>query len=99
MSDSDLIDELNGEEADRYGHREWVDSLRHGGRDNRLLTVPEAAEMLRVSNDTAYRWGRTGVVPSLKIGGLRFFPENQLCCARQSLGRRDEKSTNRTDGL
>jgi excisionase family DNA binding protein len=44
----------------------------------RLLTVREVAEMLRVSRPTAYRWCRTGQVPTLHIGGTLRVPARAL---------------------
>jgi len=39
----------------------------------RLLTVPEVAEMLRVSPKTLYVWVERGDFPSLRVGGrIRF---------------------------
>lgn len=41
----------------------------------RLLTVPEVAEMLRVSPKTLYVWVERGDFPSLRVGGrIRFDP-------------------------
>ena len=36
----------------------------------KLLTLHETARRLRVHNNTAYGWVRTGVLPATKIGGL-----------------------------
>lgn len=36
--------------------------------DDRLLTVPEAAMLLRVSAPTVRRLARTGQLPSLRVG-------------------------------
>lgn len=42
----------------------------------RLLKVAEVAELLGVSRRTIYKWARSGVLPSVKIGGvLRFKPD------------------------
>jgi excisionase family DNA binding protein len=38
--------------------------------EHRYLTVIEAAKLLRVSRDTAYRWLKAGLLPAKKVGGV-----------------------------
>lgn len=40
-------------------------------RIEKLLSIPEAAEILGVSKWTLYSWCETGKVPSVKLGRLR----------------------------
>jgi excisionase family DNA binding protein len=40
-------------------------------RNDRLMTVPEVAEYLRVSVPTIWRWLREGTIPGIKIGKSR----------------------------
>jgi len=40
----------------------------------KLLTIPEAAEILRVSRRTVYELMRKGSLSSLKVGGQRRIP-------------------------
>ncbi|MGQ9734805.1 MAG: helix-turn-helix domain-containing protein [Candidatus Bipolaricaulia bacterium] len=51
-------------ERDR-GTREW-------------LTVAEAADYLRVSRDTVYRWAREGRITLYKLGGLTRLKHREL---------------------
>lgn len=37
--------------------------------DHEWLTVPEAADYLRISRDTIYRWAKQGKLPLYKVGG------------------------------
>ena len=43
-----------------------------------LLTCREFAEALRVEDSTAYRWARTGVVDSVRVGGTVRIPSSEL---------------------
>lgn len=51
-----------------------------------VLRVPEAAIALRLSEPTVWRLVRSGEIPSLKIGGSRLIPvdEVQQWIARQT---------------
>jgi excisionase family DNA binding protein len=44
----------------------------------RLLTPAEAAAELRVSRETIYRWARTGMVPTVRVGGSLRIPSKLL---------------------
>ena len=44
----------------------------------KLLTVKEAADLLKVSCFTIYRKALDGKIPSLKVGKLRRFQESSL---------------------
>jgi excisionase family DNA binding protein len=44
----------------------------------RLLTLPEASRLLKVSEDTAREWGRTGRIPVVKIGRRVRVPSDAL---------------------
>lgn len=45
---------------------------------NEYLTVEELAKLLRVHKNTAYRYVRSGVVPSIRIGGRWRVKESDL---------------------
>ncbi len=45
---------------------------------HRLLTVEQVAEILNVKRNTVYRWIRSGILPSIKIGALRRIKEDAL---------------------
>lgn len=45
---------------------------------NKLLTLEEAREELRVSTITIYRWTKAGILPSVKIGGRRLIPASAI---------------------
>ena len=50
-------------------------SLR-GGKQMELLTVAEAAKLLRIKRSTLYTWAYRKYIPSQKVGGaLRFNKE------------------------
>lgn len=38
-------------------------------RQRPTVSIAEAAELLKVSRYTAYRWARSGHLPTLRIGG------------------------------
>lgn len=44
----------------------------------RILTIREAAEELRVHEQTAYKWAREGKLASLKINNKRYVPAAAL---------------------
>jgi excisionase family DNA binding protein len=44
----------------------------------RLLTVAEVARELRVTRGTAYRWIRTGNLPSVRVAGTVRVPSKLL---------------------
>ncbi len=41
----------------------------------KLLTVKEVAELLRAKPSTIYQWAEQGLMPSLKLNGVRRFDE------------------------
>ena len=43
-----------------------------------MLTVAEVASQLRISRPTAYRLAKTGVIPTVRIGGTIRVPARQL---------------------
>lgn len=46
-----------------------IGTLREGLEDIRdLVTVQEAAEMMKLHEDTLYAWVRKGVLPCLRVG-------------------------------
>ena len=47
-------------------------------RIDRLLTVSEAAQLLRVHPVTLYEWVSAGRVPSIKLGRKRLFDPREL---------------------
>jgi len=56
----------------------------------RLLTVEELSNMLRVSMSTVYRWVHCDFVPHIKVGGLVRFNEQSVMKwlrAREQKGR------------
>ncbi len=42
--------------------------MRRGSADATLITVPEAARLARVNEDTIRRWLRKGFVPGARVG-------------------------------
>jgi len=47
-------------------------------QSRKLLSISEVAIRMSVSRITCYRWTRTGILPSLKVGGRRLIPESVL---------------------
>lgn len=45
---------------------------------NNILTIKEAAEILRISKSKLYELAKDGLVPNIKLGGRIVIPENQL---------------------
>jgi hypothetical protein len=43
-----------------------------------LLTLGQAAKRMRVSRMTAHNWDKRGLMPVVKIGGMRFFIADKL---------------------
>jgi excisionase family DNA binding protein len=43
-----------------------------------LLTCREFAQVLRVEDSTAYRWARTGIVESVRVGGTVRIPASEV---------------------
>ncbi|MBC7353996.1 MAG: helix-turn-helix domain-containing protein [Thermogutta sp.] len=43
-----------------------------------LLTLPEVARLLRVSQRTAWTWAKAGKLPSLRIGRCLRFPRHAV---------------------
>lgn len=50
----------------------------HGCRMNDVLTLPEAADLLRVTPRTLRSWLKDGKVPATKIGGVWRFSRSLL---------------------
>ncbi len=52
----------------------------YGGHimSNNILTIKEAAEILRISKSKLYELAKDGLVPNIKLGGRIVIPENQL---------------------
>jgi excisionase family DNA binding protein len=50
----------------------------YGNRDREWLTVAEAADYLRVSRDTIYRWAKQGKLTLYKLGGLTRLKQREL---------------------
>jgi excisionase family DNA binding protein len=48
------------------------------GTPRRLLTVAEVANELRVTRGTAYRWIRSGNLPSVRVAGTVRVPSKLL---------------------
>ena len=46
--------------------------------DDMLLTVKEAAEYLRISPWTLYRWQKEKCIPVMKVGGVNRFRKRDL---------------------
>lgn len=46
--------------------------------DQRILTVKEAAAILRISQSKLYQMVKDGKVPHVSLGGRVIFPENRL---------------------
>jgi len=46
--------------------------------EHRLLTIAEAAEVLRVSQSTLRRWIRLGLIPSRKLGRRRLLLASEI---------------------
>lgn len=46
--------------------------------ENNLLTVPEAAKLLRVSEHTIYLWLRSGKLKSVRPGRKWLIPEDAV---------------------
>jgi excisionase family DNA binding protein len=69
-------------------------------RRNAYLTIPEAAELLRVSQRTLYRWMREGRLKCFRIGNITRIAvrdmENFICNHTES-GADDEQYAN--DGV
>jgi len=53
-----------------------ISDLLAEGRD--VLTVPEAAEILHISNGLAYEGVRSGEIPALRVGRRFIVPVRQL---------------------
>ncbi len=56
----------------------------------RLLTVEEVSDILRVSKSTVYRWVHYGFIPHIKVGGAVRFDRKAVgrwLKARESAGR------------
>ena len=52
-----------------------------GGNQNmadRLMTVEEVAEYLRVKPSTVYKWAKEGKIPAAKVGWLWRFEREQI---------------------
>jgi len=59
-------------------HRPAQKSLDSPPGAGRLLTLPEAASLLRVSEDTARAWSRSGQIPTVRIGRRVRVPSDAL---------------------
>ena len=46
--------------------------------DKKLITVPEAAEVLSLSRSKIYTLIKSGQLPSVKIGGSRRFTQDNI---------------------
>jgi excisionase family DNA binding protein len=53
-------------------------STTHTGPQPQLLTMREAADLLRVSMTTAYRLAHTGELPTVAVGGQLRVPAAEL---------------------
>jgi excisionase family DNA binding protein len=53
------------EQQEVFGQREW-------------LTVAEAADYLKISRDTIYRWAKQGKLTLYKLGGLTRLRQSEL---------------------
>jgi excisionase family DNA binding protein len=55
-----------------------IRSLTEALADGGLMTVPEVAQALRVSEPSIYSWAKQGKLPFVKVGPLatRFRPED-----------------------
>jgi len=56
-----------------------------------LLTPEEAAEWLRVTPDTIYRWLREGELPAIKLGRLYRIPKAEVLALVRRHGPGDNK--------
>ena len=54
-----------------------------------LLTIDKAAELLKISKPTLWRWCKSGKLNKLAIGGRRYFRRDELLNSLKSV--RDEK--------
>ena len=45
---------------------------------DRLMTVGEVAEYLRVKRSTVYKWAKDGKIPAAKVGRLWRFDRGQI---------------------
>ena len=43
-----------------------------------LMTVPEVAEALRISDETVHRWCREGRLPFVRVLGLKRFRRDEI---------------------
>lgn len=57
---------------------EAVDVLLAGVHAPRLMTAPEAAELLRLKESTLRDYGRRGIIPCIRIGRHVRFVESDL---------------------
>jgi excisionase family DNA binding protein len=55
-----------------------IRTLNEALTDGGLMTVPEVAKALSVSEPSIYTWAKLGKIPSVKVGPLatRFRPED-----------------------
>ena len=56
--------------------------------EDKYLTIPEAAEELRVHPQTAYAWAKKGKLPSFKVNGRRLISQRDLTEWVKTQGRR-----------
>ncbi len=62
----------------------------------RVLTVPEVAELLRMTKTNIYRWLKDGTIPAYKLGSSWFIPRDGL---REALEAGSNANPNNTKSL
>lgn len=70
--------------------REFVSELvaeaaakSHQEREEKFLSVDEVCEILHVSSNTLWRWGKTGYLKSVKVGRTALYKQSDIDNLRQ----------------